>query len=137
MDDQTIRLVWFGMMLLHGLGHGGALAALAWLAARPGADTGAWTEARSWLFPSLHPQTALVVASGYWAVALVGFVSAAMMFWFGIGDWEPVAIVSALVSLAGLMAFFGTWPLFNAIAALAVNAIVLGALVLLGWAPPA
>jgi hypothetical protein len=68
-SDQAVRVVWFGMLLVHGLGHFGAVAALAWLAARPGTATGAWTAARSWLVPSLAPGTATLPspASGYGA----------------------------------------------------------------------
>jgi len=50
---QAVRVVWFGVVLVHGLGHFGALAATAWLAVRPGTATGAWTAARSSLVPSL------------------------------------------------------------------------------------
>lgn len=137
MSDQAVRVVWFGMLLVHGLGHSGALAALAWLAARPGSATGAWTEARSWLRPSLAPGTATVVASAFWVASLVGFVAAALLFWFGSGDaWQPVAVVSAVVSTVGIVLFFGTWPVFNTVAALGVNAVVLVALLVLRWAPP-
>jgi hypothetical protein len=138
MSDQAVRVVWFGMLLLHGLGHGGALAALVWLAFRPGTVTGAWTSARSWLVPSLAPGTATFVASGFWIASLVGFVAAALLFWFGSGDaWQSIAVVSAVVSTVGIVLFFGTWPMFNTLAALAVNAIVLGALLVVHWTPPA
>ena len=62
MSDQIIKLVIGGVLLLHGLGHGGAIGALIWIGRRPGTDTGGWRAARSWLFPSLqirggrHPQ---------------------------------------------------------------------------------
>ena len=133
-----VRLVWFGMLLLHGLGHGGAMGALAWIAARPGSDAGSWSAARSWLLPSLAGGTATVVASAFWIVSLAGFVAAALMFWFGGGDaWQPVAIGSAVVSAAGIVLFFGTWPMFNTLAALAANVVVVGALVVVHWTPPA
>lgn len=137
MSDQAVRVVWFGMLLVHGLGHFGALAALAWLAARPGSSTGAWTAARSWLLPSLAPGTATVLESAFWAASLAGFVAAALMFWFGGGDaWQPVAVVSAVASAVGIVLFSGTWPMFNTLAALGVNAVVLVALVILHWTPP-
>jgi len=137
MSDQVIRLVSFVVLLVHGLGHGGALGAMAWIALRPGSDTGAWTAARSWLWPSVAPGTATVVASAFWIVPLVGFVVAALSFWFGGGDaWRAMAIGSALVSGVGIVLFFGNWPMFNTLAALAVNAAVLVALVVLRWTPP-
>ena len=138
MSDQTVRLVWFAMLVLHGLGHAGALGSLAVIAARPDADTGAWTAARSWLLSSLPPGTATLLASGYWIASLVGFLAAALLFWFGSGDtWQSVAIVSSLISVSGIIAFFGTWPPFNTVAALAVDAVVIGALVFAHWTPPA
>ena len=137
MSDQVVRLVSFVVLLVHGLGHGGALAALAWIALRPGSDTGAWTAARSWLWPSVAPGTATLVASAFWIVSLVGFVVVALSFWFGGGDaWRAMAIGSALVSGVGIVLFFGNWPMFNTLAALAVNAAVLVALVVLRWTPP-
>jgi len=47
MSDQTIKLIAAGVLLLHGLGHGGALGALAWIRLRPGTITGDWHAARS------------------------------------------------------------------------------------------
>jgi hypothetical protein len=136
-SDQAVRVVWFGVLLVHGLGHFGALAALAWLAVRPGTATGAWTEARSWLVPSLAPGTATLVASAFWIASLVGFVLAELLFWFGSGDaWQLLAIASAVVSTLGIFLFFRTWPEFNTAAALGVNAVVLVALLILHWTPP-
>ena len=36
-----------------------------------------------------------------------------------------MALVSASISLLGLLLFFGNWPAFNTIAALAMNVVVL------------
>lgn len=82
--------------------------------------------------PSLAPGTATLVASAFWIASLVGFVLAALLFWFGSGDaWQPLAIASAVVSTLGIVLFFGTWPMFNTAAALGVNAVVLVALLIL------
>ena len=78
MDPQIIRVALPAVLLLHGLGHGGAIAALAWIAARPGGPTGDWHAARSWALPGLAPGTATAVACAFWALALVGFVAAAL-----------------------------------------------------------
>ena len=131
MSDQLLKLIVAGALLLHGLGHGGAVGALIWIDRRPGADTGGWLAARSWLFPSLAAPTASMVATVFWVVALVGFVAVAMSFW-GIllpaGVWRPVAVVSAAVSILGILLFIGTWPAFNTLAALGMNVAVLVAL---------
>ena len=140
MSDQALRLVISAAVLLHGLGHGGAIVALAWLAWRPGTNTGSWTAARSWLLPSLEPRTATIVACAFWIVALVGFVATVLAFWGVVlptAAWQPLAIVSAIVSTAGIVVFFGNWPLFNTLAALGANAAVLVALVVAHWEPPA
>ena len=140
MSDSLIRLVIAGALLLHGLGHGGALGALAWIGARPGTDSGGWHAARMWLATGLPAGTATTVASAFWIVSLIGFVAAALAFW-GIGlpgeAWRPLAVVSALISLVGIVLFFGTWPMFNTLAALTVNVAVLVALLGLRWPPEA
>ncbi|MGO9179067.1 MAG: hypothetical protein ACLQHS_07315 [Candidatus Limnocylindrales bacterium] len=138
MSDQMLRLVVGGVLLVHGLGHGGALAALVWLRLRPGANTGDWLPARSWLIPSLPADTAMTLASACWIVALVGFVIAALSFW-GIlvpeGVWQPLAVGTALVSLAGIVFFLGTWPAFSTVAAIGVNVAVVVAVLWLHWPP--
>jgi hypothetical protein len=138
MSDQTIRLVAAGVLLVHGLGHGGALIALAWIRLHPGADTGAWLAARSWLLPSLSGEVATRIAGTFWIVSMVGFVIAAMSFW-GVavpdGAWRPVAVASAVVSGVGIVLFIGNWPVFNTVAALGVNAAVLVAVLWLHWPP--
>jgi hypothetical protein len=133
-----LRLVVGGVLLVHGLGHSGALAALIWLRVRPAANTGDWLPARSWLIPALPEETAMTLASAFWIVALAGFVLAALSFW-GIlvpaGVWQPLGVGTALVSLAGIVLYFGTWPLFNTFAALGVNIAVLVAVLWLHWPP--
>jgi hypothetical protein len=136
MSDQTIKLIAAGALLLHGLGHGGALGALAWIRFSRGSNSGAWHAARSWLVPTLPGDTATAVASAFWIVSLVGFVITAMSFWGVLlpGDvWRPLGVASALVSGAGIVLFFGTWPMFNTLAALGMNVAVLVAVVWLGW----
>ena len=140
MSDQTLKLIAAGVVLVHGLGHGGAVAALAWIRFRPGTLTGGWLAARSWLFPSLPRDAAATIASTFWIASLVGFVIAAMSFWGVIVPadvWRPLAVASALVSVAGIVLFFGTWPTFNTLAALGVNLAVLVAVVWLHWPPQA
>jgi hypothetical protein len=136
MSDQMIKLVAAGVLLLHGLGHGGALAALAWIQLRPGSDTGAWIAARSWLVPSLSPDTATKIASAFWIASMVGFVIAAMSL-LGVvvpsNVWRPLAVASAVVSMVGIVLFFGTWPMFNTLAALGVDVAVLVAVLWFDW----
>jgi hypothetical protein len=136
MPEQTVEIIVFGALLLHGLGHGGALGALVWLWRFPASDTGGWRTARSWALPSLSTPGATLLAGAFWAVALVGFVVAALSFW-GIllpsAAWPPLAAVAAVVSALGIVLFFGTWPAFNTLAALAMNVAVLAALLWFQW----
>lgn len=140
MSDQALKIIIGGALLLHGLGHGGALGALIWIALRPGTDTGGWKAARSWLFPSLKAPAVTILAGVFWLLALIGFVAAALSFW-GIllpGDvWRPAAVASAIVSILGIALYLGTWPVFNTLAALGMNVAVLVALLWLHWPPPA
>jgi hypothetical protein len=136
MPDQTIKIVVAAVLLLHGLGHGGALGALIWIRFRPGDDTGAWRAARSWLFPSLSAVSATAIASVFWILSLIGFVAAAWSFWGVLvpGDvWRQLAVASAIISTLGIALFFGTWPAFNTLAALVVNIAVLVTQLWLHW----
>lgn len=138
MSDQIIKLIVAGVLFLHGLAHVGPLVVYIWIRYRPGENTGGWLAARSWLFPSLPAATATAVASAFWALSLIGFIGAAFSFW-GIlvpGEiWSQLAVVSAIVSTLGIAVFFGTWPMFNTIAALGVNVTVLVTQLWLHWPP--
>jgi hypothetical protein len=137
-SPQTTKVIIAGVLLLHGLGHVGALAAIAVNWSDRGTTTGAWLPARSWLIPSLAPQTAKIVASTFWVLATIGFVAAALSF-LGIvvpgAMWRQVALASSVVSLLGITLSFGTWPAFNTIAALGVNVAILVTQVWLHWPP--
>ena len=142
MSSQTIRLLIIGVLMVHALGHGGALGALLWrsLASSAAADQAGWLAPRSWLYPSLPTQTATTAASAFWILSMVGFVAAAISFWgiLGSGEtWRLLAIGSAIVSLVGITLFFGTWPPFNTFAALAVNVAVLVTQLATLWPPQA
>ncbi len=128
MPLQTIKLIIAGVLLLHGLGHTGALMATVVNWTQRGTPTGSWLPARSWLFPALAPPAAKTVASIFWILSTIGFVAAAMSFWGVVvpGDaWRQLALAAAVVSIPGITLFLGTWPTFNTLAALAVNIAVL------------
>ncbi len=140
MSDQMIKLIAGGVLLVHGLGHGGALGALASIRFHPGHKHGRLARRPVLALPSLAGGTATTIASAFWIVSLVGFVIAAMSFWGVVipgSVWRPLAVASALVSIAGITLFFGTWPMFNTLAALSVNVAVLVAVLWLRWPPEA
>lgn len=138
MSAQTIKVLIAGALLLHGLGHAGAVGAL--IANALGRPTGSWPPARSWLFPSLAAPAARTVASIFWVLSAIGFVAASMSFW-GIlvpGDaWRQLALASSVVSILGIALFFRPWPTFNTLAALGMNIAVLVTQLWLHWPPPA
>ena len=128
MSDEIIKVLIAGVLLVHGLGHGGALGALIFIAFAPNRSTGAWLSARSWLFPSLTAPTARTVASIFWILSAIGFVAASMSFWGVLvpGEaWRQLALASSIVSTLGIVLFLGTWPPFNTLAALGVDIAVL------------
>jgi hypothetical protein len=136
MSAQTARLLIAGVLFLHGIAHLGALAAQ--VMNRLGYETGRWATARFWLFPSLAPATATMVAGVFWVVSAIGFVAAAMSFWGVLlpGElWRQLSVASAIVSAVGITLVLGTWPAFNTTAALAVNITVLVALLVVHWPP--
>jgi len=136
MSEPVIKLLVAGVLLLHGLGHGGALGALIWIARFPGTNTGGWLSAKSWLFPALTPLVATTLASIFWVSSLLGFVAAGLWFWGLPGEgWRQLALASAVVSTLGMALFWGTWPTFNTLAALAVNLAVLLSQLVYHWPP--
>lgn len=138
MSVDTIRILIAGVLLLHGLGHSGAIGALIFLGF--GQDGGSWRPAQSWLFPSLSSPAATALASAFWVLSTIGFVAAAMSFWGALmpGDaWRQLAIASSIVSTLGIVLFAGTWPPFNTLAAIAVNVAVLVTQLWLYWPPSA
>ena len=65
------------------------------------------------LLPSLASPIATALATGFWAVSMIGFIAAACSFWGVLVPseaWRTLAVVSAVVSTLGLTLFIGTWP---------------------------
>jgi hypothetical protein len=136
MPDGVMRVVLGGILVLHGIAHGGAMGALWWVAARPGNDTGGWLAARMWAAPAIAPSVAMAVAIAFWTGAMLAFVVAGLGFWGVLVPaewWRPAAVIGAVISLLGIALFAGTWPTFNTVAAVVVNIGVLVAVFGLGW----
>lgn len=134
MSPQLIKILIAGVLLVHGLGHGGAIGAL--IAIDRGMPGGKWQAARSWLFPGLNPQAAKIIAITFWVLSLLGFLAAGLSFW-GIlipGNlWRPLALIFAFISFIGITLFWGRWPMFNTLAAQAVNLAVIITQLWLHW----
>jgi hypothetical protein len=122
MSTNTIRILIAGALFVHGVGH----------------ILGFWMPARSWLMPNAGEPVMRTLGSILWVLVAVGFILSCLGF-LGVvvppDWWRPLAIVFALVSLLGLALFWGTWPAFNAIGALAMNIAVLVTQFWLRWPP--
>lgn len=126
MSPSTIKYLIAAVLVLHGLGHLGTLGGIVYH--RAAGTQGAWLSDRSWLLPSLSAKTAVIVASAFWVLSAIGFVAAALSFWgvlIPAEAWRQLAVVSSVISAAGIIIFLGTWPTFNTVAAFGVNAAVL------------
>ena len=137
MSDQTLRWLIGAVILLHGIAHMGAIGALWWVGSGRATTGGGWTAARSWVVPSLVGSRATKVAVSLWVVALAGFSMTALAFLgivLPIEVWRPLSVGAAIVSTTGIVMFLGTWPIFNTLAALAVNIAVLVA-AFVDWPP--
>ena len=118
MSDDVLRWLIAGALFVHGVGH----------------SLGFWMPARSWLLPGANDQMLRRLSSVFWALAMVGFVGASLSylgFLLPAAWWGTLALVSACISLLGLLLFFGNWPAFNTIAALAVDLVVLFAVIMM------
>ena len=122
MSTQTLRLLVAGALLAHGIGH----------------SLGYFKPAKSWLLSFMGESALRVSANVVWTVAGLGFVLSCLAF-LGLGVpvdwWRPLAVIFAVVSLLGLVVFFGNWPVFNTIGAIGFNVAVLAALLWRHWPP--
>ena len=136
MTVPTLKLLIAAVLLLHGLGYLGALAGTIWH--RTAGTQGPWLSDRSWLLPRLSARTAMIVAGVFWVLSAIGFVAATLSFWGVLLPaelWRQLVLYSSLVSGIGIILFLGTWPTFNTLAALAVNAAVLVTQLWAHWPP--
>jgi hypothetical protein len=136
MSIFNLRIIIAGVLFLHGIAHIGPLIVV--LTHDRWKDTGAWKRARSWLFPALAPSLATTLASTLYTFSLLVFVAAALSFWGVLipGEaWRSLALVASIISTLGILLFLGTWPIFNTLAALAVNVAVLITQLWTHWPP--
>ncbi len=95
----------------------------------------------------------MAIAIVFWSLSLVGFITAALwnqgiLFSEGLmlflapvtaaiqmDVWGSIALISAFISFIGITLFWGTWPMFNTLAAQAVNLAVMVTQLWLHWPP--
>jgi hypothetical protein len=74
-----------------------------------------------------------------WLLALLGFIGAGLAL-LGLlipqAWWQPLAVISAIISLVGLIFFWNAFAMFfNKLGAVGVNVAVLISLLFLRWPP--
>ncbi len=122
MSAQTIRILIAGVLLVHGIGH----------------TLGFWKPARSLPFLDVPGPSLRLAAGIIWVLVAAGFIASSMSFYGVIlpaNWWRTLAVVFAVISLAGLILFGRSWPIFNFIGASALNIAVLVALLYVRWPP--
>ena len=128
-----LRIVIALVLLAHGIGHSmGLLAVFKVATINP-----AW-DGESWLLTGATGRMATqAIAVLVWTVAIVGFtaLSATVMGWLPTAWFTPLAIVSSVASLAGLLLFPVAFPTFSTVGALVVDLAVLGAVGWYHWVP--
>ncbi|MFN2191005.1 MAG: hypothetical protein ACK2UG_01505 [Candidatus Promineifilaceae bacterium] len=123
-----IAIVFF----IHGIGH------IMCILPALGLDASPTWNSYSWLLTNLIGQKAAnVVGIIIWLAAIVGFLLAALaLLGWGVpyAWWRPLAVVSAVISLIGVILFwnaFASW--FNKAGAITVDLAVLVGLLVLHW----
>jgi hypothetical protein len=128
-----VKIVIALVLLAHGIGHSmGMLQVFKVATVNP-----SWN-GDSWLLTGVVGTTVTqVVGSVLWIVAIVGFTALAgsVMGWLPAGWFQPLAVGSAVASLAGLLLFPLAFPTFSTIGALVIDVLVLAATIWYGWQP--
>lgn len=121
------------VLIAHGIGHSmGMLKVFGLATVNP-----AW-DGSSWILSGVAGATVTnAVGIVLWAVALVGFIAAGLVVIGLLPEawWVPLAVVSSVASLAGIVLFPIAFPVVSTIGALAVDVVVLAAVLWAGWSP--
>jgi len=125
-SNEVVRAILAIIVGAHGIGHVLFLVPVLGLAD--------WEQSSSsWLLSS--EVLAKAVGGVIWAVALIGFVAAAIGMFSESSWWRTLAVVVSLVSLAGLALFWDNPPTQPVIAAAIFDVVVLLALLVFKWPP--
>jgi hypothetical protein len=128
-----IKFVIALVLLGHGIGHSmGLLQILKVASVNP-----QWN-GDSWLLTGTLGTTATQAVGGVvWTAAIIGFAALAgsVVGWLPAAWFQPLAVGSSVVSLAGLLLFPIAFPAFSTIGALLMDLAVLVATIWYGWLP--
>jgi hypothetical protein len=120
------------VLLAHGIGHSMGLLQVFHVA-----TVNPQWHGESWILGSSEAAIVQPVAIVTWSLAIIGFalLAAVVMGWLPATWWVPLAVASAVVSLLGIALFPTAFPVFSTLGAIAVNAVLLIAVVVYRWAP--
>jgi hypothetical protein len=128
-----LKIVIAVVLLGHGIGHSlGLLQTLRIASVNP-----TW-DGQSWILSGVAgPTVTQLVGIVVWSVALIGFVILAgvVMGWLPVAWWVPLAILSSIASLIGVVLFPTAFPTFSTIGAVAVDVAVLVGVIWADWSP--
>jgi hypothetical protein len=128
-----LRIVIALVLLAHGIGHSMGLLQLF----RVATINPEW-HGDSWLLAGGVGTTVAQAAGAIaWVVAIAGFsaIAGIVIGWLPASWWAPVALGAAAASIVGLVLFPTAFPTFSTVAALAVDIVVLAAVLWLRWTP--
>lgn len=125
-----VRIIFGLAIFAHGISHAVFLAN-AW---------GYWRtdDGVGWFFNQVFQATSTTegMFGLLWLVPLAGFVSGAWGYINGSRDWQPALLASSAVSTILIIIWWGGINMINALLALIVNLIVIGAVLWLGGRKP-
>jgi hypothetical protein len=134
MSTSTLRIAIAVILIAHGVGHYmGMLSTL-------GVKLSRTSSPDSWLFTNLlGDKGSRAIGFIIWLLALLGFIGAGLAL-LGLlipqAWWQPLAVISAIISLVGLIFFWNAFAMFfNKLGAVGVNVAVLISLLFLRWPP--
>ena len=128
-----LKIVIALVLLAHGIGHSMGLLQLFKVA-----TVNPQWHGDSWILTGPAGTTVTQLVGGLlWTAAIVGFaaLAATVLGWLPAAWFPPLAVGSAVVSLAGLLLFPIAFPTFSTLGALAVDVVVLAAAIWYQWVP--
>ncbi len=127
-NGDLLKILVGGVVGAHGIGH-----VMGWLPAW-GIAKIEGVSTRSWLLTdTLGERFSGVLGGALWLLPTIGFVTAAAGLFAGQAWWRPLAIGSAVLSLAAIALFWEALPVGSRVGAIGVNLVVVAGLVMAGW----
>jgi hypothetical protein len=129
----VFKFVVAAVLLAHGIGHSMGLLQIFKVASVNPQWTG-----DSWLLTGpLGLTVSQLIGAVLWTTAIVGFaaLAAVVIGWLPLAWFQPLAVGSAIVSLAGLLLFPVAFPTASTVGAFLIDVALLAATLWYGWAP--